>query len=297
MSTPYLRGVFTALVTPMNQDGSLDLGALDALIDTQLAAGINGLVPCGTTGESATLSNDERVKVITRVSKRVNGRVPVIAGAGANCTATAIEHLKRTKDTGALCALVVTPYYNKPTAEGLYRHYSALLEAVDFPIMVYNVPGRTGCDLKPASVARLSGLHGIIGIKEATGDLDRVAAIREMTSSDFSILSGDDGTACPFSWLGGDGVISVASNVVPQEMVAMISAALAGDVPKAREQHIRLRGLFEALFFESNPIPVKAALHMQTHIQAAYRLPLCEMSHEPRARLEAVLRKGGWLET
>lgn len=290
-----LRGVFTALVTPMNKDGSVDFGALDALVDAQLDAGIDGLVPCGTSGESATLNADERQKVIARVVDRAGARVPVIAGAGNNSTAVAIEHQKRAKETGAPCTLVATPYYNKPTPEGIYRHYAALLEAVDIPIVLYNIPGRTACDMKPATVARLAGLDGIVGIKEATADLDRVAAIRSLAPETFALLCGDDLATCPFVLLGGDGVISASANVAAKEMVDMVLAALDGDVESARATHNRLRPLFEALFLEANPIPVKAALAMQQRIQETYRLPLCEMSAEPRARLEAVLREGGWL--
>ncbi|MEE8408503.1 MAG: 4-hydroxy-tetrahydrodipicolinate synthase [Myxococcota bacterium] len=290
-----LRGVFTALVTPMNRDGSIDTGALDALVDGQLEAGVDGLVPCGTTGESATMNAEERQRVIARVVNRVNNRVPVVAGAGSNNTAGAIEHQKRAKETGAPVTLVATPYYNKPTPEGLYRHYSALLEAVDIPILLYNVPGRTACDMKPETVERIAKLGGIVGIKEATADLDRVAAIRAVTPESFAILSGDDGTACAFVLLGGDGVISVASNAAPKEMVSMVHAALDGRVDATRKEHDRMRPLFEALFFEANPIPVKAALAMQKRIQEAYRLPLCEMATDTRARLETVLRCGGWL--
>ncbi|MBI5509680.1 MAG: 4-hydroxy-tetrahydrodipicolinate synthase [Deltaproteobacteria bacterium] len=290
-----LRGLFTAIVTPMNKDGSLDLGALDALVDRQLAAGVNGLVPCGTTGEAVTLSVEERDQVITRVVRRAGNEVTVVAGAGGNSTTDAVESQKRAKGTGAAAALVATPAYNKPTPEGLYRHYAAITAAVDFPTVVYNVPSRTACDMKPETVARVSKLRGVVGIKEATGDLDRVAAIRALTGNDFAILSGDDGSTCPFLLLGGDGVISVASNVAPKPMVALCSAALAGRVTEARAQHEALRPLFAALFFEANPIPVKAALAMLCQIQESYRLPLCEMSREPRIRLEAVLREGGFL--
>jgi 4-hydroxy-tetrahydrodipicolinate synthase len=290
-----LSGTLTALVTPMNRDGSLDLGALDALVEAQLAAGIEGLVPCGTTGEAVTLTVAERDTVVQRVVAKVNGRVPVIAGAGANSTAVAIEAQRRAKDSGAQASLVVTPYYNKPTPEGLYRHYAAIAAAVDFPIVVYNVPGRTGCDIKPATVGRLARIPSIVGIKEATGDIDRVAAIRALCPAGFALLSGDDATACPFVLLGGDGVISVASHIAAGEMVAMIRAARANDAATARRQHDRLRDLFVALFLESNPIPVKAALAMQRRLEEAYRLPLCEMSAEPKRRLEEVLRAGGWL--
>lgn len=290
-----LRGTWTAIVTPMNKDGSVDFEALDALVDWQIEQGIDGLVPCGTTGESVTMTADERQHVITRVVQRSAGRVPVIAGAGANATAVAIEHQKRAHDTGAPYVLVATPYYNKPTPEGLYRHYAALLEAVEIPIVLYNVPGRTGCDMKPETVARVAELKGVAGIKEATADLDRVAAIRDATPPGFAIISGDDVTACPFVWLGGDGVISVASNVAPKDMATMIRTALQGEVAHARDLHNKLRPLFHGLFWESNPIPVKAALAMQKRIQEHYRLPLCPMSAKPRSQLETVLRLGGWL--
>ncbi len=292
--SPKLTGTFTALVTPMNQDGSLDLAALDQLVDQQLAHNVEGLVPCGTTGESPTLSAQERETVIGRVVKRVAGRVPVIAGTGANSTSAAIEQQKRARDTGATHTLVVTPYYNRPTPEGLYRHYAAICAAVELPIILYNVPSRTGCDMSPDTVARLSKLTGVVGIKEATGEIDRVAAIRDKTSTDFAILSGDDGTTCPFVLMGGDGVICVASNLVPTAMGDMVRAALAGNVATACAQHLRLRPLFRALALESNPIPIKAALATSGLVQEIYRLPLCEMSAEAKARLLAVLAAGGW---
>jgi 4-hydroxy-tetrahydrodipicolinate synthase len=290
-----LRGAFTALVTPMNKDGSVDFAALEALVDWQLDQGINGLVPCGTTGEAVTLSVDEQTKVIERVVARARGRVPVVAGAGGNATAAAIEAQKRAKGTGAPYALVATPAYNKPTQEGLYRHYAAIAEAVDMPTVVYNVPGRTACDMKPATVGRIAALRGMAAIKEATGDLDRVGAIRAVAPQGFALLSGDDGTACAFTLLGGDGVISVASNCAPRSMSKMIGAALSGEVAAARKLHDEMRELFSALFLESNPIPVKAALALAGRIQESYRLPLCEMSRELVPKLEKVLRSGGWL--
>lgn len=293
--TETLRGTFTALVTPMNADGSIDFAALEDLVDWQIAEGVEGLVPCGTTGESATLTAEERALVIARVAKRAGDRVVVIGGAGANSTAVAIEHQKRLLDTGAAYALVVTPYYNKPTPEGLFRHYAALVEAVDIPIVLYNVPGRTGCDMKPETVARLAELDGIVAIKEATGDIDRVAAIRAQTKDTFAILSGDDPTACPFALLGGDGVISVASDVAPRAMSTMMRAALAGEVDSALHLHRDLRPLFHALFLESNPIPVKAALAMQKRIGEHYRLPLCQMGAAARQELREVLAAGEWL--
>ena len=288
-----LQGVHTALVTPMNPDGSIHYAALDALIDAQLEAGIDGLVPCGTTGESATMNAQERYTVIKHVVDRVGGRVPVIAGTGANATSVAIEHQKRAQDTGARYSLVVTPYYNKPTPEGLYRHYSALLEAAELPILLYNVPSRTGCDMGPETVARLAELKGIIGIKEATADLSRVSAIKKVTPDDFIIVSGDDATCCPFVLQGGHGVISVSSNLIPGAMVEMIHAALEGDAQKAEGLRERLTTVFDILFIESNPIPVKTALELQGHFTAHMRLPLCEMGATNRAQLASTLRAAG----
>jgi 4-hydroxy-tetrahydrodipicolinate synthase len=293
--TTTLRGTLTALVTPMNRDGSLDLGALDALVDAQLASGIVGLVPCGTTGEAATLSAAERVLVVGRVVKRVAGRAAVLAGTGVNSTAETIEHQKRAREAGATHGLVVTPYYNKPTPEGLYRHYAAVAEAVDLPIVVYNVPGRTACDLKPDTLARIAGIPRVVGVKEATADLDRVTLIRRSTPPGFALLSGDDGTACPFVLLGGDGVISVVSNLLPAETARMIAAALDGRVAEARDAHHALRDVIAALFFEANPIPIKAAMAMKGVVQECYRLPLCEMGADNRKKLEAVLKAGRWL--
>jgi len=290
-----LRGVLTALVTPMNRDGSLDFGALDALVDAQLEAGIGGLVPCGTTGEATTLSFEERGHVASRVIKRVAGRVPVVVGTGVNSTSETILLHKQAQELGASHGLVVTPYYNKPTPEGLYRHYAALAEAVALPIVVYNVPGRTGCDIKPETLCRVAALERVVGVKEATGDLDRVAPIRNGTRNGFALLSGDDGTCCPFVLVGGDGVISVASNLSPRDMVAMLAAALAGKVEEARALHLRLRDMMQALFIESNPIPIKAAMASKGTVQEHYRLPMCEMGADNRKRLEQVLRAGGWL--
>ena len=290
-----LRGVFSAIPTPMNRDGSIDFGKLDAFVDFQLDAGIDGLVPCGTTGESATMSADERQKVITSVVKRVGDRALVVAGAGANGTQTAIEHQKRAQDTGASCALVVTPYYNKPTASGLIAHYSALLEAANIPIILYNVPGRTGCDMLPETVGKLAKMPGIVAIKEATGDLDRVAAIRALAGDDFAIMTGDDGTTCPFIMMGGDGAISVASNVAPKEMVAMVHAALDGKMEAARDAHRKLRELFGALFVESNPIPLKAALAAMGLMEDNYRLPLTPISDDNRSLVKKALKNGGWM--
>lgn len=294
MTTLKLRGTYSALPTPFQTDGAVDLGALDALVEWQLAQGIEGFIPCGTTGEASTLSDAERDAVVGCVVKRCAGRVPVIAGTGTNDTRSTIVNQKRAHDAGATHTLVVTPFYNKPTPEGLVRHYHAVAEASSLGIVLYNVPGRTGCDLKPDTVAKIAKHPRILGIKEATGDLDRVTLLRRETRTDFVLLSGDDLTTLPFVLLGGDGVISVVSNVAPRDMSDMVRAALAGDVTRSRALHDKLRDLHVGLFFESNPIPTKAALALQGRMRDACRLPLCEMGAEPRARLTKILEAGGW---
>lgn len=293
--TASLSGAFTALVTPMNRDGSLDLGALDALVDAQLAGGISGLVPCGTTGETATLSLAERDSVVSQVVKRVNGRVPVIAGTGSNATNVTIDNQKRIKELGASHALVVTPFYNKPTQDGMLRHFTAVADAVDIPTVLYNVPPRTGIDLKPETVVKLSSHPRIIAVKDATSDLDRVTVTARGIPKHFAQLSGEDATCCAFTLMGGQGVISVISNVVPRETSEMIGFALRGEVAKAREMHAKLRDICVALFWESNPIPAKAALAMTGKMQDTLRLPLVEMTQPNRDKLRDVLKAGGWL--
>ncbi len=283
-----LCGTMTALVTPFNNDGSLDLGALEALVDWQLEAGIEALVPCGTTGEACTLSDAERAQVIACVAKRAAGRVPIVAGTGSYSTQLTLHHQRQAQEAGATVGLVVTPYYNKPTPEGLYRHFSSIAEANSLPVVVYNVPSRTGCDLGPAVLLRLANHPNIVGIKEATGELDRVQAIRS-GAPHLALLSGDDGSACAFTLMGGDGVISVAANVAPVQVGQMIRFARAGNLTQARALHSQLRSLFEVLFLESNPIPVKAALAWQNRLGEHYRLPLCALSPEPKRRLHEVL--------
>jgi 4-hydroxy-tetrahydrodipicolinate synthase len=290
-----LYGMLTALITPFNRDGSLDLGALRVLLQLQLDSGVTGLVPCATTGESATLTPTERENIVAFVAKYAAGRVPVVAGAGSNNTAQAIEAQKLVMGAGADYALVASPYYNKPTAEGLYRHYAALVEAAPIPVVLYNIPGRTAVDMQPEVIGRIAKLKGVVGIKEATGDLDRVMAIRELCGPDFAILCGEDPLTFPFIALGGDGVISSAANVAPREMVEVTTAALNGDVLKARTVHAKLRPLLKALFIETNPIPAKAALAMMGYAQEAYRLPMCEMRPQNREQLKTVLKTGGWL--
>lgn len=273
-----IRGSLVALVTPMHADGSLDWKALDALLDWHIASGTNGIVAVGTTGESATLSVDEHCEVISHVIGQVAGRVPVIAGTGANATDEAVELTKVASDLGADACLLVTPYYNKPTQEGLYRHYRHIAESVAIPQILYNVPGRTGVDMLPATVARLVDVENIAGIKEATGDLERAREIITLCRDKIAVYSGDDGTATELMLMGGDGTISVTANVAPSEIAEVSRLALAGDAAAARALDGRLAGLNDALFLESNPIPVKWLLADSGRIQHGLRLPLTELS-------------------
>jgi 4-hydroxy-tetrahydrodipicolinate synthase len=269
-----IQGSIVALVTPMHPDGSLDHAGLDRLIEYHIEQGTDGLVAVGTTGESATLDEDEHCAVIRQVVEKVAGRIPVIAGTGANSTREAISLTRFAKQAGADACLLVTPYYNKPTQEGLYLHYKAIAEAVDIPQILYNVPGRTACDLLPETVARLAPIENIAGIKEATGDLDRLRRIRELCGTEFPLYSGDDATACEFCLEGGIGVISVTANVAPALMHRMCAAAIAGDRETAIELDWRLAGLHRQLFVESNPIPAKWAVHEMGLIDRGIRLPL-----------------------
>ena len=290
-----IAGSMVALVTPMDAQGRLDWDSLGKLVDFHLQEGTNAIVAVGTTGESATLDVEEHIQVIEFVVKRVAGRIAVIAGTGANSTREAIELTKNAKKAGADACLLVTPYYNKPTQEGLYQHFRAIAEAVDIPQILYNVPGRTACDMQAETVIRLSSVKNIIGIKEATGDLKRAKAIIDGVSKDFIVLSGDDPTAVELILLGGKGNISVTANVAPRAMSQMCAAAMAGDAAKAREIHETLMPLNKTLFIESNPIPVKWALHEMGLMPDGIRLPLTWLSaacHEP---LRQAMRQSGVL--
>lgn len=289
-----LKGTMTALVTPFNQDTSVDFEALDAIVDHQISAGIAALVPCGTTGEAATLSVAERDQVVTRVVKRAAGKCAVVAGTGSSCTRDAIDNQRRAKDLGADCGLVVTPSYNKPMPDGLHKHYMAIVEAVDLPVVVYNVPGRTGCDIKPEVMRRFADVPGIVGIKEATGELARVTSLRDIRR-EWAILSGDDPSCAAFMLMGGDGVISVASNVLPRDMVTLCEAALRGDAATARGRHRALVPLFSALALETNPIAVKAAMAQQGRLEEIFRLPLSPLVPGNRKIVEQTLREHRWL--
>ena len=287
-----LRGSLVALVTPMTASGAIDWAALDGLVDWHLESGTHGIVPVGTTGESATLTHAEQKEVIAAVVRRVNGRVPVVAGTGANATAEAIAFTKAAQGDGADYCLSVTPYYNKPTQEGLYRHYCAIAEAVDLPMVLYNVPPRTACDMQAETVARLSAVDSIVGIKEACGDPSRVAEIKALVPDDFVLLSGDDAYTLTMAGYGAVGAISVAANVLPSAMAEFCQAFIDGDDDRARALDAKLQPIHEALFMETSPIPTKWALNAMGKIDVGIRLPLVELTEpvqiELRKRLETL---------
>ncbi len=291
-ATQDLRGSLVALVTPMTTSGAVDWAALDGLVDWHLESGTNGIVPVGTTGESATLTHAEHKQIIEAVVRRVNGRAPVVAGTGANATAEAIELTKAAQGDGADYGLSVTPYYNKPTQEGLYRHYCAIAEASDLPLVLYNVPPRTACDMRAETVARLAEVDSIVAIKEACGDAARVAEIKALVADDFVLLSGEDSQTLTMVGYGATGTISVTANVLPAEMAAFCKAFLDGDGDKATELDARLQPVHDILFCETSPIPAKWALSAMGRIDAGIRLPLVELTPESqvevRRRLEAV---------
>lgn len=289
-------GAMTALVTPF-KDNAIDEETYRSFIEWQIAEGIHGLVPCGTTGESATLTHAEHEHVIEICIDQAAGRVPVLAGAGSNNTTEAIALTKFAKNAGADGALLITPYYNKPTQDGLYEHYSAIARAVDFPLVPYNVPGRTGCNMLPPTVNRLAReFDNIVGIKEATGNLCQASELFESCPERFAILSGDDLTAYPLMAIGGAGVISVTANIAPGHVVAMCNAALAGKMDEAKNLHHELFPLSQAMFIVSNPIPVKTALNMMGKMSSEMRLPLCQMREEKKADLKSLLQKHGLLQ-
>jgi 4-hydroxy-tetrahydrodipicolinate synthase len=282
-------GCGTAMVTPFHPDGSLDEATLRLLVQRQLDAGIDFLVPCGTTGESPTLSHEEHLRVVEITLELAKGRVPVLAGAGGYNTSEVISLAQELAAMGVDGILSVTPYYNKPTQEGLCQHYKALASAVSLPIILYSVQGRTGVNIEPATVKRLASVENIVGIKEASGNIAQMAAILNAVHSDFLVLSGDDAIALPLIALGGRGVISVASNEIPAEMTLLTHLALQNDFPAARQLHRRYLPLMEVNFVESNPIPVKAAMAELGLLKPVWRLPLVAPGREDMARIRAVL--------
>ncbi len=288
------EGTLTALVTPF-RDGRVDEDALRALVERQIEAGIDGLVPCGSTGESATLSHAEHRQVVEIVIDAAAGRVPVVAGTGSNSTREAIEFTAHARDAGAEGALLLSPYYNKPTQEGIYAHYATIAEETRLPLVVYNVPGRTASNIAAETVARLARLPGIVGIKEASGDLDQMAHVIAKSPTDFAVLSGDDGLTLPLLALGGRGVISTSSNVAPAAMAELVRSFLAGDVAAARQRHYELLSLFDVLFCETNPIPVKAAVSALGLCDDEIRLPLTKLGDANLERLKVVMKDLGIL--
>jgi len=282
------KGAMVAIVTPFKND-QIDEEALRELIEFQIVNGTDAIVPCGTTGETPTLSHEEHDRVIEITIETVKKRVPVIAGTGSNNTAEALRLTKHAYEAGADAALMTCPYYNRPTQEGLYQHFKTIAESVPIPIIPYNIPGRTGVNLLPDMVAKLAKIKNIVGIKEASGSLKQMSDIISMCDSNFSVLSGDDIFTLPLLAIGGAGIISVISNVAPADMAGMIDAFNAGDLAKAKALHYKMSPLIDALFIEVNPIPVKAALAMMGKIQYEYRLPLCNMSDANYGKLKKVM--------
>jgi 4-hydroxy-tetrahydrodipicolinate synthase len=279
------RGTFTAIVTPF-RNGAVDFPALEKLIESQVAAGITGIVAVGTTAESPTLTHDEKHEIIERVIKIAKGRCQVIAGAGTNSTRDSIEAAKFAEKAGADGVLLVAPYYNKPSQEGLFRHFKAIADATKLPVMLYNIPGRCGVDIGPDTVLRLAqDCHNIVSIKEASGSVDRVAELRRRLPEKFTILSGDDGLTLPFMSVGAVGVVSVASNLFPMELCSLVRACESGDFKSAEDLHRKMGAIFKDLFIEPNPVPVKTALAWRGAISFEVRLPLCEMTEANQARL------------
>ena len=289
-----LSGCGTALVTPFRGDGSIDEPALRKLVEWQIGSKIDFLVPCGTTGETPALTRDEWLRVVHLVIETAGGRVPIMAGATSNSTTEAVEKARAVAAIrGVDWILTASPYYNKPTQEGQYQHFRAIAEAVDKPLVLYNVPGRTAANIEPATLARLSEVKNIAGVKEASGNISQIADVCNAVPEWFLVFSGDDAITLPVIALGGVGVISVASNEIPREMAELTRAALANDWTKARKLHRRFLPLMQANFIESNPMPVKAALAMMGRLEENYRLPLVKMKAETRARLEEVVRASG----
>jgi len=288
-------GCGTALVTPFRRDLSLDEDALRRLVRRQIEAGVDFLVPCGTTGESPTLSHDEQVQVVKITVGEARGKTPVVAGAGGNDTAHVIKMAREFAACGANGILSVAPYYNKPTQEGLYQHYKALAEAVALPIILYNIPGRTGVNIEPATLARLAKIENIVGVKEASGNISQMATVLASVPKDFTVLSGDDGITLPLMALGGRGVISVASNEIPAEMTRIAKLANANDFAAARELHDRWFPLMDVNFIETNPIPVKSALALMGLCEPVFRLPMVPPKPENLAKIRAVVESSGLL--
>jgi 4-hydroxy-tetrahydrodipicolinate synthase len=288
------EGVFTALVTPF-RDGELDEPALRELVELQVAAGVDGVAPCGSTGEAATLSHAEHGRVVQIVVETARRRIQVLAGTGSNNTRESIELTRHAKRVGADGALLISPYYNKPTQEGIVAHYTAIARDTTFPLVVYNIPGRTASNILPSTLARLADVEHVVGVKEACGDIAQISEVVALCPETFVVLSGDDALTLPVLAVGGRGVISTASNIAPREVVELVRAFRAGDHARALRMHQRLLPLFKALFCETNPIPVKAALALQGRIRDEMRLPLTPLSQANRERLQVTLKEQGFV--
>jgi 4-hydroxy-tetrahydrodipicolinate synthase len=284
------KGSMVALVTPF-RDGKIDENALRELVEFHIKNGTSALVPCGTTGESATLSYDEHDKVIELTIKFSKGRIPVIAGTGSNSTEEAIALTKHAKKVGSDASLQVSPYYNRPTQMGLYLHFKAIAEAVDIPIILYNIASRTGVNIEPETFVKLAGIKNIIGVKEASGSLEQMARIRNLCPKDFLLISGDDALTLPVMAIGGVGVISVVANIIPKDVARMCTAFENGDIKKAQDMHYRMLDLVKAMFIETNPIPVKTAMGLMKLCASDMRLPLCEMLPENKEKLINALKE------
>ncbi len=287
------KGVYTALITPFNRDGSVDREALKDLVEFQISEGISGLVPVGTTGESPTVSHDENVDIVRIVVEQAKKRVPVIAGTGSNCTDEAVGMTRRARDIGADATLQVAPYYNKPSSEGFYRHFTAIADQGGLPVIVYNIPGRTGKNIDNDTMLRLAAHPGIAAVKEASGDLAQVMDLYRRKPESFDILSGDDNLGLPIIALGGTGIISVASNIIPGQMEKLVKLANDGDFARARELHYQLLPLFKTLFIETNPIPVKYGVSLLGKCREIYRLPMWPMEEEKKRQMKKVLEDLG----
>lgn len=284
------EGIYTALVTPFNQDGSIDWGALKNLVDFQVEAGVAGIAPMGTTGESPTIIHEDHLKIIEFVAKEAKGKVQIVAGTGSNATEEALRMTKIAKDFGVDASLQVAPYYNKPSMEGFYRHFMTIADAVDLPMMVYNIPGRTGKNIDNATMLRLAQHPNIQAVKEASGDVNQMMNLIAAKPEGFEVLSGDDNLGYLLIAMGGKGIVSVASNIIPKEMNALCNASLEGNMAEAKRLQYELLPFFRAEFIETNPVPIKYAMAKAGMIQEAYRLPLCPMSDASKQAMDAAMK-------
>lgn len=282
-------GVYTALITPFNTDGSIDFDSYRSLINNQIAEGISGLLPVGTTGESPTLSHEENLQVVEEAIKISDGKLPVVAGTGSNSTKEAIDMTKIAKSMGATASLQVTPYYNKPTQEGIYRHFMTIADKCDIPLLIYNIKGRCGVNIETKTLLKMAKHENIVGVKEASGDIGQMMDVLQNRPEGFSVMVGDDNIAFPFAALGGDGVVSVISNILPRKMEKMIKLTKKGDLDEARKIHYELLPLCKGMFLETSPIPVKSAMAMLGLCKEVYRLPLCKPLDETRIKLRKLL--------